>query len=246
MTSIHNSGMSYLAMNKYTFPEKSRQYPWDRNQVVHLNAGSLQYFNVVASEAKMHILCFYRRRSAGRNSMQVAGRQLKVLVLYYSSAGHTRAIAEQVTTAAQADLEELRAVTEPAGTGIRHYFWALRHLLLSQEPLLVSVNHDASTYDLIILGSPVWLGTFSPVLRSYIRTAPLAHKHVALFCSYRNAPGPAFKHVTRMLSASTVMTETLSFLDPVAAGPGSISLRAQRWVHDLELAMSADEARAGL
>ncbi len=30
--------------------------------------------------------------------MQVAGRQLKVLVLYYSPPGHTRAIAEQVTT----------------------------------------------------------------------------------------------------------------------------------------------------
>jgi flavodoxin len=171
--------------------------------------------------------------------MQVAGRQLKVLVLYYSSAGHTRTIAEQVARATQADLEELRAVGEPAGTGAWHYFWALRHLLLSQKPLLAPVRHDASTYDLIILGSPVWLGTFSPVLRSYVRTAPLAHKHVALFCSYRNAPGPAFKHVARMLSASTVMTDTLSFLDPVAAGPSSISLRTQRWAHDLELAMTA-------
>jgi hypothetical protein len=176
--------------------------------------------------------------------MQVAGRQLKVLVMYYSSAGHTRTIAEQVANAAQADLEELRAVGEPSGTGAGHYFWTLRHLLLSQKPLLVPVQHNASTYDLIILGSPVWLGTFSPVLRSYIRTAPLARKRVALFCSYRNAPGPAFKHVARMLSTSTVMTDTLSFLDPVAAGLSSITIRTQRWVHDLELAMTALEGRA--
>lgn len=171
--------------------------------------------------------------------MQVAGRQLKVLVIYYSSAGHTRTIAEQAARTAQADLEELRAVGEPMGTGPRHYFWALRHLLLSQKPVLINVEHDASIYDLIILGSPVWLGTFSPVLHSYIRTAPLACKHVALFCSYRNSPGPAFKHVTRALSTATVMANTLSFLDPVAAGPAAITIRVQRWVHELELSLAA-------
>ena len=178
--------------------------------------------------------------------MQVAGRQLKVLVTYYSSAGHTRTIAEHVARATQGDLEELRAAGEPSGTGAHHYLWALRHLLLSQKPLLTGLKHDAAMYDLIILGSPVWLGTFSPVLHSYIRTAPLAHKRIALFCSYRNSPGTAFKHVTRLLSASTVMAPTLSVLDPVAAGPSSISIRAQRWVHDLELAMTAEDARAGL
>ena len=170
--------------------------------------------------------------------MQVAGTPLRVLIVYYSSAGHTRTIAEQLAKAAQADLEELRAVGEPPGTGARHYFWALRHLLLSQKPVLLPIEHDASTYDLIMLGSPVWLGTFSPMVRSYIRTAPLAHKHVALFCSYRNAPGPAFKHVARMLSTSTILENTLSFLDPVATGAGIIAIRAQRWVRELEISLS--------
>ncbi|MCX6063371.1 MAG: hypothetical protein NTV26_04160 [Caldiserica bacterium] len=174
--------------------------------------------------------------------MQVAGTTLRVLIVYYSSAGHTRTIAEQLAKAAQADLEELRAVGEPAGTGARHYFWALRRLLLSQKPVLLPVAHDASTYDLIILGSPVWLGTFSPMVRSYIRMTSLAHKHVALFCSYRNAPGSAFKHVSRMLRASTVLENTLSFLDPVAAGTGIIAIRAQRWVHELEISLSGQAA----
>jgi hypothetical protein len=47
-----------------------------------------------------------------------------------------------------------------------------------------------------------------------------------------------------MLSTSSVMTDTLSFLDPVAAGPSSIIIRTQRWVHDLELAMMAREGTA--
>jgi flavodoxin len=174
----------------------------------------------------------------GEERLQVTGAPPRVLMVYYSSAGHTRTIAEQLAKAAQADLEELRAVGEPPGTGARHYLWALRHLLLSQKPALLSVEHDASTYDLIMLGSPVWLGTFSPVVRSYIRTAPLAHRHIALFCSYRNAPGPAFKRVTRMLRTSTVLENTLSFLDPVAAGSGIITIRAQRWVRELELSLS--------
>ncbi len=176
--------------------------------------------------------------------MQVASKPLKVLVIYYSFAGHTRTVAEQVARSAQADLEELRGVGEPSGTGMRHYIWALRRVLFSQKPLLANVQHDASAYDLIILGSPVWLGTFSPIVRSYIQTAPLAGKRVALFCSYRNSPGPAFKHVTRMLKESTVVADTLSFLDPVAAGPAIITIRTQRWVHELEVLLGT-QAEAG-
>jgi hypothetical protein len=41
-----------------------------------------------------------------------------------------------------------------------------------------------------------------------------------------------------MLSTSTVMADTLSILDPVAAGPSSIVMRAQRWAHELELSLA--------
>ncbi len=56
----------------------------------------------------------------------------------------------------------------------RHNFWALRHLLLSQEPLLVSVNHDARPMISFILGSPVWLGTFARASQLH-PDRPLAH-----------------------------------------------------------------------
>ncbi|MHB8070380.1 MAG: flavodoxin family protein [Candidatus Cryosericum sp.] len=172
--------------------------------------------------------------------MRVEGRQLRVLVVYYSSAGHTRTIAEQVAKTALADLEELRGVGEPAGTGVWHYVWTVRRLLLSQRPALAPLQHDARDYDLIILGSPVWLGTFSPFLRSYIRAVPLGGKRIALFCSYRNSPGSALKHVARMLKKSDVLPNTLSILDPVAAGTSSVAIRTQRWVRDLENTLASE------
>lgn len=174
--------------------------------------------------------------------MRMAGRQLKVLVVYYSSAGHTRTIAEQVARAASADIEELRGIGEPAGTGTPHYLWNLRRLLLSQKPALAPLQHDARDYDLVILGSPVWLGAFSPFLRSYIRTVPLGGKKVALFCSYRNSPGSALRHVARLLKNSIVLPTTFSILDPVAAGTSSVAIRAQRWVHDLEHTLASEAA----
>jgi len=42
-----------------------------------------------------------------------------------------------------------------------------------------------------------------------------------------------------MLSTSTVIANTLSFLDPVVAGPSSIAIRTQRWAHELELFLAA-------
>lgn len=174
--------------------------------------------------------------------MRIAGRQLKVLVVYYSSAGHTRAIAEQVARAASADVEELHGTGEPAGTGTPHYLWTLRRLLLSQKPALAPFQHDAHDYDLVILGSPVWLGTFSPFLRSYIRAVPLDGKRVALFCSYRNSPGSALRHVARLLKTSIVLPMTLSILDPVAAGASSVAIRTQRWVHEIEHTLASEAA----
>jgi hypothetical protein len=75
---------------------------------------------LVASRTKGSILLAYEmlRRE---ECMQVAGRQLKVLVVYYSFAGHTRTIAGQVAKAALADIEQLRGIGEPAGTGRQHY-----------------------------------------------------------------------------------------------------------------------------
>jgi hypothetical protein len=68
---------------------------------------------LVASRTKGSILLAYE--------MLRREEQLKVLVVYYSFAGHTRTIAGQVAKAALADIEQLRGIGEPAGTGRQHY-----------------------------------------------------------------------------------------------------------------------------
>lgn len=160
----------------------------------------------------------------------------RILVVYYSYAGHTRLLAEHVAQAARADLEELHGVDEPVGVGLEHRLWSLRYLILARKPLLATLRYDPAAYDLLLIGSPVWMGSFAPVVRSYLTTAPLAGRTVALFCSYNSSPGPSLTNAVRLLPSSTAVLGTAGFANPDRHGTGGLAIRVQRWVHDLRLA----------
>ncbi len=160
---------------------------------------------------------------------------LRVLVVYYSFAGHTRMISELIARMAGADLEELHAADEPVGTGMYHYLWSVRYLFLARKPRLAPLRYDPAAYDLIMIGSPVLMGSFAPAVRSYIATVPLAGRTVALFCSYNSSPGPSLKNAARLLPMSTILG-TAGFVDPGTQETKGLTIRVQRWLHDLETA----------
>ncbi|MDO9100051.1 MAG: flavodoxin domain-containing protein [Caldisericota bacterium] len=164
--------------------------------------------------------------------MQDTQNRLRVLVLYYSMYGHARFVAEAVAVAAHADIEELHPLGEPAGSSLRRYLWAVRGTLLKKKPLLQPLAHDLSAYDLLILGSPVWMGNVAPAMRQFISRTPLQGRKVAVFCSYRSSPGPAFHAVRRALRSADIIDIT-GFLEPLGSSHAGIAVRARRWVRDL-------------
>ena len=85
-------------------------------------------------------------------------------------------------------------------------------------------------YDLIILGTPVWAGTFAPPLRTFLRANSLAGKHVALFacCSGGNAE-KCFADMKKEVGNCTPLS-TLRLIDPLkknqADAAGSLAIAA--------------------
>ncbi len=157
---------------------------------------------------------------------------LRILVLYYSLYGHARFVAEAIAAAAHADIEELHPLGEPAGSSLRRYLWAVRGTLLKKKPLLQPLAHDLSAYDLLVLGSPVWMGNVAPAMRQFISRTPLRGRKVAVFCSYRSSLGPAFHAVRRALRDADII-DIAGFLEPLGSSHAGIAVRARRWVRDL-------------
>jgi len=105
----------------------------------------------------------------------------RVLLAYYSMTGHTRDLAEELRSALQADVEEIR---EPRPRhGLSGALRALFDAVLRREPPIGTPRHDPATYDLLAMGGPVWAARMASPLRSYARQLAGRAPRVAFFCT---------------------------------------------------------------
>ena len=104
---------------------------------------------------------------------------MKSIVIYYSQSGNTRKIAKAIhkgmgQKAGQCDIAQVKAV-EPA---------------------------DLNNYDLIGLGSPVWMGGFPPNVRIFVENLPTQDaRHIFSFNTHGVMPELYFPSVVRKLRA---------------------------------------------
>jgi flavodoxin len=105
----------------------------------------------------------------------------RILVVYYSRTGTTRLVAEQVANALGADIEE---VSDRANRmGRLGYFRSLFEGTFRRRSEIGPPVHELETYDLVLLGSPVWTGSVSSPVRSFIRRHRDRMKAVGFFCT---------------------------------------------------------------
>jgi flavodoxin len=105
----------------------------------------------------------------------------RILVVYYSRTGYTRALAGEVVSALEADVDQLddrRDRNGPWG-----YLRCAREALKKRTIDLLPAAYDPSHYDLVVLGTPVWAGNLSSPLRSYIVAHRAQLPQVAFFCT---------------------------------------------------------------
>jgi len=104
-----------------------------------------------------------------------------MLVAYYSRSGNTRQVARALASRLGADIEEVRDTKDRSGIlgFIISGFDATVGRLTSLEPL----KNDPSTYDLVVVGTPVWNGSVSTPIRTYLVQNRAGLRAVAFFCT---------------------------------------------------------------
>ncbi len=105
----------------------------------------------------------------------------KALVVYYSLSGDTRKIAEKLASKLDCDIEEIVDKTKRSGFigFIKSGYQAYRRKIVSIE----KPAENPADYDIVILGTPVWAGTITPAVRTYITANADSIEKVAFFCS---------------------------------------------------------------
>lgn len=108
----------------------------------------------------------------------------KVLVLYYSQSDNTKAVAQEISTALGADLEEIVPVVPYNGT----YDETIQRCIREREeeilPKIQPMQADISAYDVVFIGYPIWFGTCALPMLTCLGEIDLSGKKVVPFCTF--------------------------------------------------------------
>lgn len=109
----------------------------------------------------------------------------KILVVYYSRSGTTRKVAQSLAAALRCDTEEI--VEERSRSGVFGYLRSLIEARRRAPSRIATAGKDPSTYDVVVLGTPVWAWSVSSPLRAYMMANRLRLPAVAFFCTLGGA-----------------------------------------------------------
>ena len=109
----------------------------------------------------------------------------KILIVYYSHTGVTRGVAEKIREKTGGDVFELETVRTYPSQYSELIEEAKRELQKKDLPALKKDPPDMSSYDLVLVGGPVWWYTVSTPVMSFLKQADFAGKELPPFVPMR-------------------------------------------------------------
>ena len=156
----------------------------------------------------------------------------RVLIVYYSLSGNTRALATLLHQRVGGDMVELETAT-PYPTEYRAVTeQAKRELESGFKPPLKTTVDNVDSYDVILVGSPCWWGTIATPVITFLSENKLAGKTVAPFMTHGGSGlGRSVAHIRELCPQATVR-EGLAVRGGRAASAGN---EAEAWLAGLGL-----------
>lgn len=101
-----------------------------------------------------------------------------VLCIYFSRSGNTKRAMEEIAQALDAELVEITDGQDRSGWKgyMRSGMEAMRRSTRPLQPVVTKKNLE--DYRLVVLGTPVWAGRCSSVMRGFLKRRGLELKHV--------------------------------------------------------------------
>ena len=139
---------------------------------------------------------------------------MKTLIVYYTLEGNTHYAAKKIASLLDADVLRVKPVKTYPRKGFRKFLWGGKSAVMAETPELEPYTFDASAYDRIVFGFPVWAGNVTPPLRTFIKENDLSGKRFAAFaCQSGAGAEKAFEKLKTALGIQELDAE-LVLVDP--------------------------------
>lgn len=156
------------------------------------------------------------------------------LVVYFSFEGNIKLVAEKIAETLHADCVALKTVKEFPAEGFKKYFWGGKSVMFGEKPQLLNDPIDFSRYETVIIGTPVWAGSFTPPIKTLVSQYKIEGKRLALFASSGGGGAKkCFMKLKAALPGNEVIGET-EFVEPKKNPEDSLQ-KAAAWASSLKL-----------
>lgn len=129
------------------------------------------------------------------------------LLVYFSYTGNTKIIADKILEKLNCDVLEL----QPKEKYSENYQEVVDEYQSNESDKRVCelepYNVDLDNYDTVIIGSPVWWYTITPVIRTFLKQHSLRDKTVIPFATNAGWLGRTFKEIKELCVDSNVKSE---------------------------------------
>ena len=139
---------------------------------------------------------------------------MKTAVVYYSMHGNVRYVAEKVAKGLGADLIEIKPVKAYPDKGAMQFIWGGSAVTFKKKPDLEPYSFNASDYDLVIIGTPVWASNFTPPLRTFFENNDLTGKKIAAIVTSGGGDSAKCLQAIKEAAKADSLAATLSLVDP--------------------------------
>ena len=132
---------------------------------------------------------------------------MKKIVVYYSYTGNTKKIANMIKEKLNCDILELTPKI-PFSTDYQAVVDEYQNNSIQNKSVEINdIKIDLNQYDEIIVGTPVWWYTISPVIRTFLTKYDLTGKTIKPFATNAGWLGHTFQEIQKLCPNSKVEDE---------------------------------------
>ena len=131
---------------------------------------------------------------------------MKTLIVFYSRSRTTKRIAQEVAKALNADIDEI--IDKKPRKGILGFLIAGYDATMGKTTE-IEFEKDPSSYDLVVIGTPVWNGRVTPAIRTYLLQNRGKIRNAAFFCTCAGRPGKCLEQMEEILGKRPILRKIL-------------------------------------
>lgn len=154
----------------------------------------------------------------------------KVLIAYYSFSGKTRVVANAIKEITGGDIFEIIPEENYNRSDLEEY--AKKQIKDGFKPKLKETVSDFESYDVVIVGSPVWWFSVSPPVASFLSEYDFKDKKIIPFCTYTGAIGDFFDTFKKACSSGDILNGR-DFINSKLDNAEELKAKIEEWLSEI-------------